>query len=208
MAEYTDREHFLPIRKADLIDLLGSTLLTADEKDQFCRFCTILGSLYHHEYRARLEALKDAYAPFDPDRDTRDLATISDEERAKRMGSLFEEFDELLQRGNFRRLTRDQIQAATQEVSHWGINLDVDFDCFERLEVYVRGEIDGVRPLRIWYKPWRSRDLPVRLYQRLVLILKQCPHRRLGRNPDTESVLLKLFKDIPTVDLEMLLPGG
>ena len=207
MAQYLDREHFLPIRKADLIDLLCRSL-PAEEQDQFRRFCTILGSLYHHEYRSRLEALKDDYAPFDPDRDTRQLVTIPDEERAKRLDALFADFDELLQRGNFRRLSRQQIQAATREVSAWGINLDVDFDCFERLEVYVRGEIDGTRPLRIWHKPWKTREVPVRLYQRLVIILKLRPHRRLGRNPDTKSVLLKLFKDVPTVDLEMLLPGG
>src|SRR5262249_39056932 len=37
---------------------------------------------------------------------------------------------------------------------------------------------------------------------------KQRKHRRLGKSPDTESVFLKVFKDIPKLDLEMLLPGA
>jgi hypothetical protein len=183
-------------------------MLTASEQEQFRRLCTILGSFFHHEYRERLEALKDAYAPFDPDRDTLDVQPVSESQRQQRLESLFQEFDGLLQRANFIRLDHDRIVQATQSVSAWGINLDVDFNCFDRMEIYVRGERNGIRPLRIWYKPWAIREERVRQYQRLVLILKQRPHRRLGRNADTKSVLLKLFKDIPTDDLEMLLPGG
>src|SRR5882672_2570064 len=94
MAEYHDREHFLPIRKADLIELLcrtkpvgGAAVLSAPEQDQFRRLCTILGAYYHHKYRARLEALKDAYTPFDPDRDTKVLTALTDEQRAGQLDS-------------------------------------------------------------------------------------------------------------------------
>ena len=113
-----------------------------------------------------------------------------------------------MQRGNMLHLTRDQIQSATQEVTPWGINLDVDFGVFDRLEIYVRGEVSSTRPLRKWYKPWVTEDIPVRTFRRLVLILKQKPHKRLGKYADTKNVILKYFKDIPKVDLEMLLPGG
>ncbi len=34
------------------------------------------------------------------------------------------------------------------------------------------------------------------------------PHKRLGEEADTKDVFLKLFKDIPQLDIEMLLPGG
>jgi len=215
MAEYQDREHFLPVRKSELVELLcrskplgDAGLLTAVEQDKFRRFCTIFGAYVHHQFHDRLEKLKDAYAPFDPDRDTKQLAKLDDSERGGRMKSLFDDFDELLSKANFRKLTRDQIEAASQAVSNWGINLDVDFDCFERMEIYVRGEMNGTRPLRVWYKPWVTQDVPVRIYQRLVLILKQQPHRRLGKSADVKNVMLKFFKDIPTVDLEMLVPGG
>lgn len=215
MAEYADREHFLPIRKSDLVDLLCKSrplgdagLLTAEQQDKFRRFCAIVGASIHHQFHARLDALKDAYAPFDPDRDTKVLRPLDDDERARRLEALFAEFDGLLQRANFKKLSHDQIEEASKAVSAWGINLDVDFSCFDRLEVYIRGEVNGTRPLRVWYKPWITEERSVRIYTRLVIILKQRPHRRLGKNADVKNVLLRLFKDIPTVDIEMLLPGG
>src|SRR5262249_18205027 len=215
MAEYKDREHFLPIRKSDLIDLLcrdvsaqTASKMSDAEAESFRRFCTILAAYFHYDYQQRLDDLKDAYAPFDPDRDTRILTELSDGQRQANQDALFAKFSEIMERGNFLHLTREQIQAATKEVTPWGINLDVDFDVFERLEVFVRGETTGTRALRRWYKPWITEDVPVRTYKRLVLILKQKPHKRLGTNADVKNVFLKYFKDIPKVDLEMLLPGG
>jgi hypothetical protein len=46
------------------------------------------------------------------------------------------------------------------------------------------------------------------LYQRLVLFVKLRPSRRLPREIDTDDVFLKIFKDIPKLDLEMLFPGA
>src|SRR5207249_11510391 len=97
-----DREHFLPIRKTDLIDLLcrdvsahTATIMSAAEVDPFRRFCTILSAYYHYEYQQRLDDLKDAYAPFDPDRDTRVLAELTDAQRQKSQDDLFAKFAEL-----------------------------------------------------------------------------------------------------------------
>ena len=44
-------------------------------------------------------------------------------------------------------------------------------------------------------------------FNRLVVVLKQKPHRRLGSEADTKSVFMKVFKDLPKTDLEMVLPG-
>jgi hypothetical protein len=48
-------------------------------------------------------------------------------------------------------------------------------------------------------------ELPV--YQRLVVMLKLREGAGHPAHVDTDSVYIKLFKDIPKVDLEMLLPG-
>src|SRR5262245_23623635 len=87
---------------------------------------------YHYEFLARLDALKDAYNPFDPDRDTKVLNDPSETERQKRLDSLFANFDDLLKRANYHHMSKMEIEEATRIVSAWGINLDVDFDCFER----------------------------------------------------------------------------
>jgi hypothetical protein len=209
MAEYKDREHYIPLRKADLIDLLCKDKgLSQEERENFRQFCRIISSIYHFEYLERLEDLKTEYAPFDPDRVTVELTTLTPQEREQRLDRLFENFRWLLERANYKRLTKEDIEAATKEVSDWGLNMDVDFDVFERIEGFVRGDVMGTRSRRRWWKLWRKEEVRVPLYQRLVFMLKLRKHKRLGSDIAFDKVFLKIFKDIPKMDLEMLLPGA
>lgn len=209
MAEYHDREHFIPIRCADLIDLLcAEEGLAADEVDAFRRLCRQFAERFHVDYFRHFQRLKDAYAPFDPDADTKNLRPLPDDERQKRLDTVFAEFDWLLGRANFRRLSDADIEAATAAVSDWGINMDVDFDVFERFQAYYRGDTTGRRTRRRLTRFYRKEEVEVPVYRRMVLILKQREHKRLGKGADTRSVFVKLFKDIPKMDAEMLLPGA
>ena len=210
MAEYKDREHFIPLRKSDLIELLAKDKkLSAAEREPFRQFCTLVSSVFHFEYLKQLEELKDAYAPFDPDADTKPLHPPSPEERAKDEEQLFERFTALMERANFKRLTREEMLGALQEVVNVsGVDTHVDLDIFERLEIFVRGDVMGRVFRRSWTKLWRKEEFRVPMYQRLVLIVKLRPHKRLDRDIDTSRVYLKIFKDIPKADQDMLLPGA
>jgi hypothetical protein len=210
MAEYKDREHFIPLRKSDLIELLcRDKSLTPDERASFRQFCVLVSAVFHFEYLKQLEELKDAYAPFDPDADTKLLHPFGEEERGKNERQLFARFASLMERANFKRLTRDQMQRALQEVATVsGVPTHVELSLFEHLDVFVRGDVMGRMHRRSWRKLWRKEEFPVPLYQRLVLIVKLRPHKRVDRDIDTSRVYLKIFKDIPKVDQDMLLPGA
>ena len=54
---------------------------------------------------------------------------------------------------------------------------------------------------------FRKVESDAETFQRLVVMLKLRPHRSLPKGVDNDDVYLKLFKDIPRMDLEMLLPG-
>ncbi|MGH7222874.1 MAG: DUF3754 domain-containing protein, partial [Gemmataceae bacterium] len=64
------------------------------------------------------------------------------------------------------------------------------------------------RRRRRWYNPYGSAEAEVPIYRRLVLILKLRRHPRLRGPIDTDNVYLKIFKDIPKLDVVMLLPGA
>jgi hypothetical protein len=210
MAEYKDREHFIPLRKSDLIELLcRDKTLQTNERQAFRQFCVLVSAVFHFEYLKQLEELKDAYAPFDPDADTKSLHPLEDDERHKSEERLFERFLALMERANFKRLTREEMQRALQEVATVsGVHTHVELSLFEHLHVFVRGDVMGRLHRRSWRKLWRKEEYLVPLYQRLVLIVKLRPHKRLDRDIDTSRVYLKIFKDIPKVDQDMLLPGA
>ncbi len=208
VAEYTDREQFIPIRKTDLVELLCRDWpLTPNDRDHFRRFCRRLDATLHCEYHARLEQLKDAYATFDPDSDTQALESPAAGQRAQEIEQLFTQFVALLERANFKRLSSSEINAALERASDWGINLEVDFEVFDRLEIFARGDVVGQRSRRRWRKLMRVEQVDLPVYQRLVVMLKLRDRAGQPAPIDTDSVYIKIFKDIPKVDLEMLLPG-
>ncbi len=202
------REQFIPLRKADLVErLAASSELSAPDARQFRELWPLVEASIHHEFHRTLEELKDAYAPFDPDADTRPGAELSSEELAARRQTLFDRFDWLLERGNFVRLAEREINQALADRSRWGLNLAVDFEIFDRLELYCRGD-EVVECLhRRLGKGFRAESVAVPIYRRLVVIFHLRSVPGLSEFLDDQDVYIKLFKDIPQADLEMLLPG-
>lgn len=208
-----DREAFIPVRVADLVDVLchdiGPALnapLTDGEQAAFRRFATSVSEHVHHDYLWRLKRLKADYDPYDPDCDL--LALAPDPADAeKKLNDLFDQFARLLQQANFRRLSREELEEIMRGASQWGVDMRVEWEAFEKLDVYVRGLTTGTRTVRKWYRLFRKHEVQVPVFSRVVIMLKQREHKALGKGADTQNVFLKLFKDIPRMDVEMLLPG-
>jgi hypothetical protein len=207
MAEYKDREHFIPLRKSELIDLLCSEKgMSAEDQGLFRQFCKLVTATCHLEYDRLLERSKDDYAPFDPDSDTHCLVKPSGDEKQRRLNELFRDFAKLLHEANFKHLTREEIEPGPGRVSELGLYLHVDWGCFEHIAVFARGELTQTRVRRRARRFFRTEEVEIPIHQRLALILKLKPSRRFSADVNTGAVYLKLFKDIPRHDVKMLLP--
>ncbi len=201
-------ETFIPIRNAELIRRLADVAdLTAEDREHFLKLGGWLEAAFHRHYHQRREALKEAYFHFDPDADTPRVESLSAEQRERCLQSLFDQILTLLDSANYRRLTHSDIERALEATSDWGVNLHVDFDVFQRLEVFARGDMQVRRSTRHWRYFWRPKEIDLPIYQRLAIVLKLRDHPRLEKHADAETVYVRLFKDIPQMDLEMLLPG-
>ena len=131
-------KHAIPIRWAELTRRLAEDSgLSAAERERFGLFCRLLAATFHYEFHAWLEELEDLYAPVDPDASTVGLANDEDEQADDAEARLFEKFAALLDRANYERLSRAEIEQAVGVASKWGLRLHVNFDVFQRLEVFV-----------------------------------------------------------------------
>jgi Protein of unknown function (DUF3754) len=203
------REHYIPLRLAELTDVLcADVALDLAERDAFRRWCTLLSATLHFRYQQYREKLKDAYAPFDPDAATVSLSKPTDEMRIKGLDDLFVRIDRILARANFLPIDEATISAATETHSDDGVDLEVDFTAFEKFRVFRRGEAIETRIVRRWWRPWCAETLHVPIHRRLVVIVKPKPGKRLPPELGPDAVHLKYFKDIPQADIEMLLPGA
>ena len=202
------REHFIPVRPTELVNLLAdSDLLKPCEQDAFRQLCGHLQSTFHVESNRWLRQLQNTYAIVNPDADTEPLSQPNEEQRDEAIACVFEDFVELLRRANFRQLTGTEIRAAIGCASTLGVRLNVDLDQFERLAVFARGEVAVTYRKqewkRFWWRPVKH-DIP--MYQRLVVLF------RFKSEPEGEdevrAAYIRLFKNVPHQDIDMLLPGG
>jgi hypothetical protein len=209
MRESDGLSHFIAVAPSELVELVCADSGWPDDAcGQLRRLAEAIGLFCHLDYHRRLVELKHAYAPFDPDTDDVTVLSIPAEQRQQRLNDLFSDFAWLLEREHFRHLGRDDIEPVLDSASAWGIRMDVDFGVFEHLAIFARGETVQKRRRRKWAWPGQGEEIEVPVYRRLVVILRLRPHPRLRGPVDSDNVYLKIFKDIPKLDVMMLLPGA
>src|SRR6516162_1881254 len=95
-------EHFIPVRQDELVEVLcGECALAGPDAEPFRQLCRLVTAVAAFEHYQRLERLKAAYAPFDPDADTIHLQKWTAEHKQQRLNALFTEFTGLKERANF-----------------------------------------------------------------------------------------------------------
>ncbi|MBF0226128.1 MAG: DUF3754 domain-containing protein [Desulfobacterales bacterium] len=211
MAEYTDRERFIPFSKAQIIDMLCTDgKLNKNNVEKFRKFCRILDSIYHFEFHSKLEYLKENYYPFDPDKDTKFTNSYSEEELLKFEKNLVSKFREILNDANYEEITEQELNLALKEESIFKISLYVDFDDFDSYSLFWRGHINHKEKIRKYF--FKEIDLDVPTFERVAMLIKfkkdeyfKQKKRKIAFEPG--STIIKLFKNIPKADLEMLFPN-
>lgn len=201
--------NFIPLARGELTELLcAEPTLTPSERAGVRRLSDLLAAHYHFEFDRRFRDLKESYFTFDPDTDNTALLRLTAAERQTRLNRLYKDLGALLERAHFRHLGRDEIEPVLDRASDWGIRVDVDFSAFEHVAIFARGEAFQTRERRRLRNFYRPEEVEVPVYRRLVLMMKLREHPRLPAPVDTHNVLLKVFKDIPRLDVMMLLPGA
>ena len=203
-------ERMIPIRPADLGRLLlADPRLSPAEKSLLDRLGRLLAALFHHEYHSWLVELKDLYAPLDPDSDCMDLNGGATLEHTQDLDERFlQTFEATLIRANYRPLGQAAIQAAIEAPNERGLTFLPDFDLFEHMKIYVRGNTFAERDVRNARTFFRRRQIQHDAYQRLIIALKfkAGMRKQLGPFVRDDVLYLRLFKDVPHVDMEMHLP--
>ncbi|HEY2206038.1 MAG TPA: TMEM143 family protein [Pseudonocardia sp.] len=207
-------ERFIPFRKTSIVSMCADEV-PAEERESFEAFAELLASLLHHEFRARLEALKDSYHPFNPDSDTRTIRDLDPAEREAAQHRLVDELTELAVAANFERISPEDLDRAFVEESLVKVRLEADFDDFEQVVFYRRGENTRQEEVKQLFG-LRRRTIEFTNYAKVLVYVKfkdaahfEAKDKDVDDLPFTpESTIIKLFQDVPRADLEMLFPNA
>lgn len=207
-------ERFIPFRKAGIVRMCADEI-PESERESFEAFTVLLASLLHHEFRTRLEALKDAYQPFNPDTGVRTVIELDATERQAAQERLVEELTALAEAANFERIDAEDLDQAFAEESLMKVRLEADFDDFEEIVFYRRGERTRQEEVK-HLLGLRRKTITFTNYGKVLVYVKfkdaahfEAHDREVEDLPFTpESTIIKLFQDVPRADLEMLFPNA
>jgi len=208
------RERFIPFRQRDIVDMcVTDGGLAEAERPAFHACAGLLTSLIHQEFLVRRESLKDAYTPFNPDRDTRLLYEPDAAAGEAAHKAFTTALKDVIERANFLPVARDELTAAFEEYALFKVRLKINLDDFADLLVFHRGASERDAVLRSWFG-WKKRTVRFVNYERVVIYVRfkdaaAFSRRRLRRLPfPPGSIMLKLFREVPKSDIEMLLPNA
>ncbi|PIE22321.1 MAG: hypothetical protein CSA62_12975 [Planctomycetota bacterium] len=208
-----ERENFIPFRKQDLLQMcLSDDRLSSEEQGSYRELATLLESIFHFEFHEKLEELKDCYAPFDPDRDTRVVDSLRPQPTPELQQRLVAALREVLEKSNYEQVSQEELDEAMNSESLFRIRLFVDFEDFEEVLFFRRGVRERNETLKTWMG-LRKQKIDVSLFERVAMYVKFKPSSyfeakgRKGLLFEPGSTILKLFRNVPKADLEMLFPN-
>ncbi len=224
-------ERFIPVNLDELIEVLSNRQeLLATDKQSFQDFCQQYRALYHAQSLPAYQNLSRYYAPFNPDKDSLSNHHYQASEKQALQVQLFAELKTLLNNANYEKLTLEQLNIALQETSPYGVEVSVDFDEFSEMLLYYRGSAIRTEPRRHWQSLFlKTTHIETKIYSRLFILLKtksfqqrveefastqkisldkaKIKLKQKQSSVDEDLIYIKLFKNIPRFDLEMLFPN-
>ena len=228
------REKFIPLTRHALIDRLTvAKLWPGGDQAEARKFFRYLDFWRHQTYVAKLLELEHTYEPFSPDSDLLITRKLTGDERITLQKQLVEQVRTLLVNANFTEIHASQIEVLSKG-SHYGLDLSCDLSVFDEVAIFYRGSAETKhtrRNVRQLYM--RKEEFALPIFRRLCVLFKlkpfdvrvaevmaelKCERRKAEKlvtklrsalPPGTTSdlVYLKLFKNIPHTDLEMIFPN-
>ena len=218
----SSRPAFIPLRHYELRSVLQDEFqMDTFETQRFKRFCRQLQTLFHVEHQSSLRRLEELYEQLDPDSHVvnSDIASEfradepkTDLDTEKFAEQLIDIVSGLLYSAHYKRLSEDEIKKAVDVGWNWGVKLDVNFELFDRLEIFARGYRKVTITRRRWQNFFLLETIELPEFTRLIMAFRIKPGIDTSKQPladmlDSRYVYLKTFKNIPETDVEILLPG-
>ena len=228
------RERFIPVTRYALMDrlTLPSAWPTGEAQD-VRRFFRYLDYWRQQQYNAKLLELDQIYETFSPDSDLLMTRQFTEDERSNLKHRVVTSIESLLKGANYERIDPSDIDQILTKESHYGLDLMVDMKAFEDILIYYRGASNRKHERRRFQKFMRKEQFDVPVFQRLFILFKLKPFDvrveelvrderltreqaekkvnklRAGLPPglNDKNIYLKLFKNIPRTDIEMVFPN-
>ncbi|MEI9900103.1 MAG: TMEM143 family protein [Hyphomicrobium sp.] len=228
------RERFIPVTRFALLDRLTSpTAWPAGQAKEARRLFRYLDHWRRQQYSAELHVLEETYEPFSPDSDLLLTRAFTPEERDVMQARVMKGMQHILTQANYVQIDHNDVEQILTQDSAYGLDLHVDLDVFEEVLLFYRGASSRRDQRRRWNKFYLREQFDIPIFQRLFLLFKLKPFdkhvrelmekKKISRREAEKTVrrardnippevkdsciYMKLFKNIPRSDIEMVFPN-
>ena len=187
----------------------GCLLKKSKVLGNFVAFCQLTITL---SFTILKSVLKENFAPFNPDADTKFRIEPTEEQLAQKQVDLVKNFEAVLERANYDLLSEETLQEAFEETSLIKLRTDVDFGDFDEVVCYYRGDVPQTITLKRFLK---KVDFTFNMLERVVLLVKYKGEeyfaKRRAKRKSLKGipgkVYIYMYKNIPKFDLELIFPN-
>lgn len=228
------RETFIPLTKSALQRRLTTAAAWPNGDHAAAKkFFQYLDHWRRQNYNNGLREIDQDYEEFSPDTDLLDTRshTISELEGMKQR--ITAHMAHLLKHANYVQIDPKQVEMILTRESFYGLDLHVDLSAFEDLMIYYRGASTKKELRRVPKKFYRKVEFEVPIYRRLFMLFKIKPYdvrvaevmasekvsknearrmvtklrKSLPEGIDCNLIYMKMFKNMPCSDIEMIFPN-
>ena len=214
------REHFIPIRYEVMLDkVLKRSSLSQEEQDQIRVMGEMFEEHYHLDYHKGFLELKDAFAPFNPDKETVYELEFSEEDKAEKRRILIDGIRKFLEVSNYRLMSQEDFNKCLALQPFGGLSVQVDTQYFKEFHVYYRGirEVEVTDSFLWIFKRKRKTIQFCRIF--ILAEYKTNPTaeeiqemKSRGEKPviipedQSGSIIAKQFRDVPIEHIKIVAP--
>jgi len=211
-----ERDQFIPVRKADLLDALieHGSLGSEAERAEFRQICRVLAAIYHYQYFERLERLRHDYFYFDPELDPH--AHFDNAALEAAYADLVESFTTVLKSANFVEMPHVEIEKAHRQRKAMRVKVVVALDDFREVRFFYRGQHHEMIQTQRWLG-LRNDSHEVTVHNDVILFAATKPADDIASQREKKllarrrirpgSVLIKYFRNVAGTDLNALFPN-
>lgn len=190
-------EHYIPLSRAQVVETIAADL-KGEQRTLFLSFTKLLSAWYHYQFHARLEQMKA------------DFQQVQSNSLDKNPVSFAAELDAVAREANFAPISQHDLDQSLAEESVFKLRLFVDFADFSEIVFYSRGTSQQTAMVSSWLG-LRKSQIEFTNFEQVLVYIRFKPASYFSddqkRSFNPGSVVLKLFKNIPKADVEMLFPN-
>ncbi len=201
-------DYYIPVRKSEIVSaILHHEALDDDERSDLASVIRWLALLFHMEFFATSEHIKELYVGLNPDQKGDHPLITSAAQRQV----FLEELDRVLIAANFRPLTNDEVEDADSKEGRLRSEIKVKTGVFSRVQFYARGLREVETEVDTWFG-FRSKKVMIPTFDHVVFAMipglsaSKKDIKRAGLRQG--AAYLQLFRNIPLADLKALYPNA